>query len=99
MSESDVQTILKAFLKSETVQKKIHEEMKDAFIAHAEEDKVNAEILKDYIASDVEWKKLAQPTIELGKNMAGFGKVALYVMGFVALLASVVFAIGKIFKS
>lgn len=38
--------------------------------------------LESYIVADNEWKKKAQPTIDMGNNMRGFGKVSLYVIGF-----------------
>lgn len=47
---------------------------------------------------DSEWKERAEPVIQLGHNLQGFGKVSLYVLGFISLLAGAVLAIIKFFK-
>jgi CHAD domain-containing protein len=49
--------------------------------------------LDNYIESDNEWKKTAQPVIEMGKNVTGFGKVSLYLLGFVASVSAGFYAI------
>lgn len=41
-------------------------------------------VVNQYIIDDNEWKKKAQPVITMGENVAGFGKVSLYIVGFVA---------------
>lgn len=44
----------------------------------------------DYIKSDNEWKDRAQPTIELGTNVRGFGKVFAYIIGTLAAVGGLV---------
>jgi len=67
---------------------KIMEEQKNALIAHTKEDKETAQKLHDYIVKDelewAEWKELAQPTLDLGMNLRGFGKVIAYLIATVA---------------
>lgn len=41
-------------------------------------------IVYAHFESDKEWKASATPVIDMGKNVQGFGKVSLYVIGFVA---------------
>jgi len=55
-----------------------------------EEQKEHKEIVKDYIKEDMEWKSRAEPVIAMGKNVQGFGKVSLYMLGFVASVAGVI---------
>jgi len=43
--------------------------------------------VREYIKRDDEWKLTAMPVIEMGKNVQGFGKVSLYIVGFVAAVA------------
>lgn len=40
--------------------------------------------LNTYIKEDLQWKERAQPAIDIVTNVQGFGKVALYVFGFIA---------------
>lgn len=42
--------------------------------------------LDDYIKQDNEWKEAAQPTIEMGNNVRGFGKVLAYLLGTAAAI-------------
>lgn len=70
-------------------------------VAVATEKYVNGKIrnldkkIDDYIISDNEWKKAAQPTIELGNNIRGFGKVAVYLLGIGATLFAVIKGLKK----
>lgn len=54
------------------------------------QEKVNGKIdklhvkLDTYIKEDTEWKNKAEPVIQMGQNVQGFGKVSLYILGFVA---------------
>lgn len=54
--------------------------------------------LDNYIESDNEWKETAQPVIEMGKSVQGFGKVSLYILGFIASLSAGIYAITTLFK-
>jgi hypothetical protein len=51
------------------------------------------EKLDAYIKEDNEWKARANPTIELGNNIRGFGKVFAYLLG----IGATVFGIIKYF--
>ena len=52
----------------------------------------------DYIKSDNEWKERAQPTIELGTNVRGFGKVFAYLIGTVAAVGGLIALLEGFFK-
>jgi hypothetical protein len=67
------------------------------------------EKLDDYIEKDTEdkkllaqtlatWKEDITPVIEMGKNVQGFGKVSLYVLGFIASVTAGFYAIMELFK-
>lgn len=58
-------------------------------------DKINLKI-DDYIVSDLQWKERAEPTLQMGQNVAGFGKVSLYIVGFVASVAGAIIAVIKL---
>lgn len=45
--------------------------------------------LDQYIVTDNAWKVLAQPAIDLGNNVRGFGKVTAYFIGFLAGIAGI----------
>lgn len=46
--------------------------------------------LDNYIESDNQWKQAAQPTIEMGNNVRGFGKVFMYILGIVAAIGAAI---------
>lgn len=50
--------------------------------------------IDNYIKEDNLWKQTATPTIELGNNIRGFGKVIAYILG----IGAGIFAIVRIFK-
>ncbi|MCX6756346.1 MAG: hypothetical protein NTX85_03325 [Candidatus Nomurabacteria bacterium] len=52
----------------------------------------------DYIKSDNEWKDRAQPTIELGTNVRGFGKVFAYLIGTAAAVGGLFALFESLFK-
>lgn len=52
----------------------------------------------DYIKSDNEWKERAQPTIELGTNVRGFGKVFAYIIGTAAAVGGLIVLLEGLFK-
>jgi len=52
----------------------------------------------EYIKSDNEWKERAQPTIELGTNVRGFGKVFAYLIGTVAAIGGLIVTFERLFK-
>lgn len=57
-------------------------------------DKLNVKI-DNYIVTDNEWKQQANPTIELGNNIRGFGKVAIYILGFAGMVFGIIKGINK----
>lgn len=63
-----------------------------------DEQKEHKEIVQDYIKEDMKWKESAQPVITMGQNVQGFGKVSLYILGFVASVAGVIIYILNIIK-
>lgn len=54
--------------------------------------------LDNYIVSDNKWKEEAQPVIEMGKNVQGFGKVSLYILGFVTSVSAGFYAFMELFR-
>ncbi len=56
-------------------------------------DKIDVK-LDNYIKDDNEWKAAANPTIELGNNVRGFGKVMVYLLG----IAGAIFGLIKFTK-
>ena len=51
-----------------------------------------------YIESDNEWKNKAEPVLQMGKNVQGFGKVSLYIVGFVASVAGAILVVINLLK-
>lgn len=49
-----------------------------------------------YIEKDEEWKKTAQPVIDLGTDLTGFGKVTVYALGVCATLLGIGYTIYRI---
>lgn len=54
--------------------------------------------LEDYIVTDNEWKKVAQKSISLIENVTSFGKVSLYLSGFISAVVGSIILINNIFK-
>lgn len=46
--------------------------------------------LDDYISDDNDWKRMARPVIEMGKNLQGFGIVVLYILSALAALGGAI---------
>ena len=55
--------------------------------------------LDNYIADDTEWKKQAEPVIKMGESVQGFGKVSLYMLGFIASATGAIVTITKLINS
>jgi len=53
---------------------------------------------QNYVIADEAWKKEAQPVIDMGENVQGFGKVSLYILGFVASVVGAIIGIIKLFQ-
>jgi hypothetical protein len=56
------------------------------------------EKIDHYIEQDNKWKQDAQPVIELGQNVRGFGRVFLYILGFITAFAAAIAAITNLIK-
>lgn len=54
--------------------------------------------LTNFIEKDTEWKKTAQPVIEMGQNVQGFGRVSLYILGFFASITGAIYGILELLK-
>lgn len=52
----------------------------------------------NYVKQDNEWKIKAEPVIQMGQQVQGFGKVSLYIVGFVASVGGAVLLIINMFK-
>ena len=63
--------------------------------------KVESHIDKDTIDKEkiFAWQDKAQPVVTMGENVQGFGKVSLYVLGFIASVTGAVIMIINIFKN
>lgn len=56
------------------------------------------EEFRAYVSEDIQWKKDAMPVIEMGRNVQGFGKVSLYMVGFVASVAGAIAILFNLLK-
>lgn len=59
---------------------------------HMEDDKIVADRLIQHLAKEEEWKKKAEPVIEMGTNISGFGKITLYLIGFIMAFVGIISA-------
>ena len=55
-----------------------------------EEFREHKTVVNQYIKDDTEWKGKAEPVIQMGENVQGFGKVSLYILGFIASVAGAI---------
>lgn len=80
----------------------IMEQQKIALIEHTKDDKLTAYRLENYITKDEqewkEWKIVAQPSLDLGTNLRGFGKVLAYIIVTIGGLAGVISGIVALVK-
>jgi hypothetical protein len=60
-------------------------------------DKINDK-LDAYIKVDTEWKERAEPVIEMGTNVRGFGRVSLYIVGFIASVTGAIYTIIRLIQ-
>jgi hypothetical protein len=85
------------------------EEMKNSFMHHVEEDKITAykqevmsQRLNEYIKNDeqewAEFKGLVQPSLELGTNLRGAGKVLAYLIATIGGIIGIVVAVTSLIK-
>jgi len=107
--EISVNGKINKLLKSHEEIKIGQEEMKKSFIHHVEEDKITAQKqqemsqkLDDYIKNDEkewsEFKEMSKPTLELGTNLRGAGKVLAYLIATIGGIVGIVVAIISIIK-
>lgn len=81
----------------EVLRKTIDDQLKAGIETHVN-GKIRALTYKidEYIKDDTAWKETAKPTIELGNNIRGFGKVFVYLLGIGATLFGIFkYLIGK----
>lgn len=80
----------------------IMEEQKNALIEHTKDDKITAFKLESYIAKDEQewkdWKLKAQPSLDLGTNLRGAGKVFAYALALLGSLIGVISGIIALIK-
>lgn len=61
-------------------------------------DRINIK-LDDYIKNDELWKEAAKPVIAMGVSMQGFGRVTLYIVGFIAAVGGAFMFINNFLKN
>lgn len=107
--EISVNGKINRLLKSHEEIKVSQEEAKESFVHHVEEDKITSQKLElmsqkidAYIEKDekewLEWKESVKPTIELGTNLRGAGKVLAYLIATIGGIIGIVIAIVSLFK-
>jgi len=69
-------------------------------IEHTIDDKIQPILVKldKYIDDDNKWKNEAKPVLEMGRNVQGFGKVSLYILGFIASVMGAIYGIMEFVK-
>ena len=55
--------------------------------------------IDDYIISDLKWKEVITPQIQMVQNLQGFGKVSMYVIGFLSAILGLVLLIINLWKT
>ena len=51
--------------------------------------------VEKHFEADITWKENAKSTIELGKNVQGFGKVLFYILGLMAAIGGAFLSVKK----
>jgi len=92
MNDDKIQQIIKetAYMVANSTNKehsRLISELRESNKIIANEFNLFKQEVREYIKRDDEWKLTAMPVIEMGKNVQGFGKVSLYIVGFVAAVA------------
>ena len=82
----------------DTIGKSIDKTVNGKISILTEEFREHKIIVNQYIKEDNEWKTKAEPVIQMGENVAGFGKVSLYIVGFVASVAGAILVLLKLFR-
>lgn len=54
------------------------------------------DMMNNHIKDDAEWKKNAEPIVNAGRNLSGWGRVTLAILGFVAMLVGAITGIMKL---
>jgi len=57
---------------------------------HKQEDREWKEKINMYVKDDYAWKVKAQPAIDMGNNTKNFGKISLWLFGFVIALGGAI---------
>lgn len=92
MTEDQLQEI------SNTVQKVMEKNFNGKLTTLTQEFRDHKTIVNQYIVDDNKWKEKAQPVILMGENVAGFGKVSLYIVGFVASVGGAIVLLINLLK-
>lgn len=56
------------------------------------------EMLENHFEKDALWKDRAEPVIQMGINVQGFGRVSLYILGFIASVSAGFYALTNFLK-
>lgn len=92
MNSDQIQEIKKTIV--DTIEKSVNGKI----IKLTKDFEKHQEIVNQYIIDDNEWKAKAEPVITMGKNVQGFGKVSLYIVGFVASVAGAIMLLLNLFR-
>lgn len=82
----------------ETIENSIEKTVNGKIRILTEEFREHKTTVNQYIIDDTDWKQKAQPVIQMGENVQGFGRVSLYVVGFIASVTGAVIMIINIFR-
>lgn len=103
MEQKDIQQLIKdtAYMVANSTNKehsRFIAELRESNQKMANEFTTFKQEVRDYIKRDDEWKVMAMPVIDMGKNVQGFGKVSLYILGFIASVSAGFYAVIELFK-
>lgn len=79
------------------------EEIKETVVRTVKET-VNGKIdklsiaMESHFKDDKEWKERAQPAIDMGNNIKGFGRVSVYFIGIMSAIGGLYLILRDIFK-
>lgn len=54
------------------------------------------EMMVNHIKDDANWKKEAQPVVDAGKNLSGWGRITVALVAFIAALVAAITGIMKL---
>lgn len=53
---------------------------------------------REYVTQDEAWKDKAAPVLKMGESVQGFGKVSLYLLGFISALGGAILLLLNLFR-